>query len=80
MQLTLAKLRIVHLLIGVGLASIFLFVPKVFTTSLVVLIAAIEIPASFVVPGSTTVASKLDRTAIILGGFVVVLIYYVVTR
>ncbi len=80
MLTTLAKLRIIHLLIGIGLALIVLFVPRIFTTALVVLIAAIEIPASFVVPGSTTVASKLDRAAIILGGFVVVLIYYVVTR
>jgi hypothetical protein len=79
-MLSLSKLRITHLLIGVALALVFLLVPRIFTTSLVVLIAAIEIPVAFVVPGSTPLARKVDRAAILIGGLLVVLIYYVVTR
>ncbi len=80
MLTTLAKLRIAHLLIGVALALLFLLVPRIFTAAIVVLIAAIEIPFSYTVPGSTPLARKVDRAAILLGGLVPVLIYYVATR
>ncbi len=80
MIVSLSKLRITHLLSGVVLSLVFLLVPRIFTTSLVVLIAAIEIPSSVFVPGTTELGRKIDRAAILIGGIVVVLVYYAFTR
>ncbi len=80
MLVALSKLRITHLLIGVVLSLVFLLVPRIFTASLVVLTAAIELPASVFVPGTTELGRKLDRAAILIGGILVVLIYHAFTR